>query len=84
MPKEQARLVRGPYQKLSEFRKGIIIGLYKSGMIVAKIAVMENVSRYTITRIIDKFKRTGSVADNKSPGRPKITTQDKKQQQQRQ
>ncbi|XP_020297611.1 uncharacterized protein LOC109862103 [Pseudomyrmex gracilis] len=53
----------------------MVIGQHQAGVGIWKIAKSLKVEPFTISRIIKKFKDTGTVADRKRSGRPRKTTE---------
>lgn len=57
--------------ELSEFERGVIIGLYMAQKKQVEIASMRGIARSTISDTIARWKRTGSTKSSSRCGAPK-------------
>ena len=60
--------------RLSEQQRYAILGLVEAGLSQRVIAGRFNVHQSTITRLLRKYRATGSVKDRPRSGQPRVTT----------
>lgn len=65
----------GRARQISMDIRNKIIGQHQAGECIRKIAKNLKLLPCTVSRIVKKFKDTGTVADRKRSGRPKTTTE---------
>ncbi|CAI9535093.1 unnamed protein product [Staurois parvus] len=65
----------GPFQELSEFKCGTIIGCCLCNKLICDISLLLNIPRSTVGGIITKWKQLGTTATQPPSGRPRKMTE---------
>lgn len=60
--------------RLSTVQRERAIGMAQQGARIAAIAATFNCSRFTVYKLMERFRQTGTTADRPRSGRPRVTT----------
>ncbi|GFV08987.1 transposable element Tcb2 transposase [Trichonephila clavipes] len=70
----QTRLMMAQRRQLDMFTKGRIVGILKSSRSQTEVSRILNVDQFVISRLWQRFQRTGDVTRQPVSDRPKVTT----------
>ncbi|KAL0081266.1 Homeodomain-like DNA binding domain-containing transcription factor [Phycomyces blakesleeanus] len=66
MPKTQDSKAARSFKNLSDVEKGVIVGQHLSGISTISISAQQNVSQYTVNRVLKEYKATKPAKKTKS------------------
>ncbi|GFT80684.1 paired domain-containing protein [Trichonephila clavipes] len=70
----QTRLMMAQRRQLDMFTKGRIVGILESSRSQTEVSRILNVDQFVISRLWQRFQRTGDVTGQPVSGRPKLAT----------